>query len=175
MIIRRADNSDISALAALGAATFTQTFGHLYSAEDLAFFVNESHSEVAYGSALANPETPVWVAEDQGNLVAYIKLCPNGLPCDPSVDNAVEISKIYALTEYQNQGLGQELMNQAMIYARNSGFSAMVLSVYSENFGGHKFYRRNGFEKIGEYEFPVGKQLDKEWIMRKKISRPEGG
>jgi len=169
MNIRLATDADVAKLAVLGAATFSDTFGHLYSPEDLAFFVNNSHSEASYAAALADEKQPIWVADDEGLLAAYIKLCPDSLPCDPPIENAAEIARLYARSSHQNQGLGSRLMDTATTYAKSAGYSAFVLSVWSENYDGHRFYARHGFKKIGDYLFPVGDQLDKEWIMHKKL------
>ncbi len=169
MIVREAQLGDIPKLAALGAATFTETFGHLYKPEDLAFFINQSHSEHVYRDAIEASDYAVWVVDDNGTLAGYLKLCPNGLPCDPPLPQATELSKIYILADYQNKALGQKLLDAACDWARSSGYAEMVLSVFSENYAGHRFYQRNGFVKVGEYEFPVGKQLDREWIMMKTL------
>ena len=169
MIIRPAKHSDIENLAALGAATFTNTFGHLYKPEDLAYFLAHSQSTELYEQALASEDQPIWVAEQDERLMAYIKLGPNSLPCDPPIFNAVEIVKLYARTECQSMGIGSQLVLAAENWSRARDYKIMVLSVYSENFDGHRFYRRQGFEKIGEYNFPVGQQLDREWILSKKL------
>ncbi|HWU15100.1 MAG TPA: GNAT family N-acetyltransferase, partial [Caulobacter sp.] len=39
--------------------------------------------------------------------------------------------------------------------------------VWSENFGAQKLYGRLGFEKVGEYHFPVGETRDLEFILRR--------
>ena len=44
MEIRRAVPTDAAVLAELGARTFVDSFGQLYSAEDLQAFLDESHS-----------------------------------------------------------------------------------------------------------------------------------
>ena len=41
------------------------------------------------------------------------------------------------------------------------------IGVWSENFGAQKLYGRLGFEKVGEYEFPVGGTRDREFILRR--------
>ncbi|NNE56883.1 MAG: GNAT family N-acetyltransferase [Hellea sp.] len=169
MILRPAKPSDANNLAAVGAATFTSAFGHLYQPEDLSHFLNSSHSLAAYQAALESDNQPIWVIEDQDRLVAYIKLCPNRLPCDPAMPEAVELSRLYALADYRGRGLGSRLLDAAYAYAKEQGSRDMVLSVFSENFDGHRFYERHGFKKIGEYDFAVGAQLDREWIMHRKI------
>jgi RimJ/RimL family protein N-acetyltransferase len=40
------------------------------------------------------------------------------------------------------------------------------VGVWSENVGAQRLYARYGFEKIGEYDFPVGAQLDREFILK---------
>jgi ribosomal protein S18 acetylase RimI-like enzyme len=42
------------------------------------------------------------------------------------------------------------------------------IGVWSENLGAQRFYARRGFEKVGEYGFPVGKTLDHEFILRRR-------
>lgn len=173
MIIRPVNLSDADELAAplseLGAVTFTESFGHLYSAHDLAFFVKKNHSEAAYRQALADPEQFIWTAILDDGLIGYISLCPNHLPCEPQIPDSIELARLYVRASHHSQGIGQKLLDAAIGHIRGMGIGNVVLSVWSKNFGGHRFYGRNGFEKIGEYLFPVGEQLDQEWIMRKRM------
>lgn len=169
MNIRRAEISDLDKLAVLGAATFANSFGHLYRPEDMQIFIDDAHSVDRYREALNSEDKPIWVVDNDSELVGFIKLCPNSLPCDPPLSNATEISKIYFHAAYQGRGLGAKLIEEATIWAQGLGYTNMVLSVYSENHDGQRFYARHGFEKIGEYLFPVGKQLDQEFIFRKKL------
>jgi hypothetical protein len=53
--IRRALPADAAALAAIGRATFTETFGHLYPPQDLAAFLKADHTEARTASDLADP------------------------------------------------------------------------------------------------------------------------
>ncbi len=173
MQIRPLNSTDVDTYAAplseLGAATFTDSFGHLYTPEDLAAFVAKNHSETAHRRIIQSSDYKTWVAVDNNRLFGYLTLCPNDLPCDPPQENAIELGRLYIRQRQQGLGLGQTLLDSAIDYAREAGYQAMVLSVWAENFGGHRFYQRNGFEKIGEYQFPVGNHLDDEWIMRRYL------
>ena len=44
----------------------------------------------------------------------------------------------------------------------------IVLEDESENLGAQRFYGRQGFAKVAEYEFPVGRQRDIEFMYRRK-------
>jgi len=173
MVVRRARNTDRPNLAAplakLGAATFTESFGHLYNPEDLQAFIDDAHSEARYQQALDSDNQPIWIAEDKNTLIGYIKLCPADLPCDPPIENAIEISKLYIKIGQQGGGIGGKLVDAALQWSRDQGFSDMVLSVYSENYAGQRFYKRHGFSNIGDYLFAVGQQLDKEFIFHRKL------
>ena len=61
---------DASALADLGKRTFTEKFGYLYSAEDLASFLAEEHSVAYYDALLANTDYRVWKAVTRKGVVA---------------------------------------------------------------------------------------------------------
>ena len=41
------------------------------------------------------------------------------------------------------------------------------IGVWSENFGAQRFYERQGFAKVGEYGFHVGRTVDREFILRR--------
>lgn len=167
--IRDARTADIPALAALGEQTFAGTFRHLYSAKNLQTFLTEFHSEAFYARVLQDPEQRVFVVDDGGTLAGYILLKPDSLPCDPPRVDALEISRLYLLDTHRSKGLGSRLMGAALDYAQAKNFSEITLSVYSENYGAHRFYERYGFSKIGEYGFVVGDHVDAEWIMLKAL------
>ena len=78
--IRRATVEDAATLAALGTATFVETFGHLYSPEDLQAFLDESHTVEAYAKVLANPDYALWIAERDGEAIGYAQAGRCGLP-----------------------------------------------------------------------------------------------
>ena len=63
MRIRRATVDDAAALSSLAARTFTETFGHLYPPEDLAFFLADAYppfGDAPYPAAIdiADPLEP---------------------------------------------------------------------------------------------------------------------
>ena len=78
--IRRACLDDAPALATLGARTFTESFGQLYSDEDLQAFLDESHTPAAYARVLADPGYALWLAVENGEAIGYALAGPSGLP-----------------------------------------------------------------------------------------------
>src|SRR4051812_2126870 len=79
-IIRRATLDDAEALAAVGAATFTETFAHLYPPEDLAAFLAETYSVERARSDLADPAKAAWLVVKDGEAVGHALAGPCKLP-----------------------------------------------------------------------------------------------
>lgn len=170
MILRAATPADIPALAALGRDSFVAKFAYLYRPEDLATFLEETHSEGAVAAELANPERRYCLAEQDGGLIGYAKLglaCPH--PTHARGRRAIEIKQFYTAPEMAGKGIGAALMDWALGQARSEGADEIQLSVWSENFGAQKFYARYGFEKIADITFRVGKQLDHEFLFSLRL------
>jgi len=166
-VIRRAGSADAAALAALGAETFTQTFGHLYPAADLGAFLAEAYSLERTRADLADPAKASWIAEAQGQAVGFALAGPCALP-HPQVTAACgELKRLYLLKPWQNAGLGARLFAVALEWLQSRGPRTVWIGVWSENHGAQRFYARHGFEKIGEYGFPVGDTVDREYIFRR--------
>ncbi|MBU2588442.1 MAG: GNAT family N-acetyltransferase, partial [Alphaproteobacteria bacterium] len=57
----------------------------------------------------------------------------------------------------------------ALDQAHAGGHDAVLLSVYSENYGAQRFYQRYGFAKIADITFRVGTQLDAEFLYELRL------
>lgn len=167
--IRRAVPADAAVLVALGTATFVETFGHLYSPEDLRAFLKESHGVAAYARVLADPAHALWLAEDgAGRAIGYAQAGPCGLPHADVRPEDGELKRLYVRAGAQNAGTGRALMDAAMAWLLRDGPRTLWVSVWSENVGAQRFYARYGFAFAGEYAFIVGKQRDREFIYRRE-------
>jgi ribosomal protein S18 acetylase RimI-like enzyme len=166
--IRRATPADAPALAALGAATFTETFGHLYPAEDLDVFLVGSHSVGAWNRALSDSQRAVWLAAlADATPIGFIAVGACKLPVENRAPTAGEIQQLYVLARHQNLRLGSRLMNAGLEWLEAQGRAPLYVGVWSENLGAQRFYGRYGFSKVGEYGFPVGRTVDHEFILRR--------
>jgi ribosomal protein S18 acetylase RimI-like enzyme len=59
------------------------------------------------------------------------------------------------------------IFDAALEWLERDGPRTLWISVWSENVGAQRFYARRGFEKAGEYEFPVGRVRDREFMFRR--------
>jgi diamine N-acetyltransferase len=166
--IRRATPDDATALAALGAATFTEAFGHLYPAEDLRAFLARSHSVDTWTRTLADSQRAVWVAAlVDPTPIGFIAVGACKLPIENRELTAGEVQQLYVLARYHNLRLGSRLMDLGLEWLEAQGRTPVYVGVWSKNLGAQRFYGRYGFSKAGEYGFPVGKTVDREFILKR--------
>ena len=78
--LRRATVEDAQTLSSLAARTFTETFGHLYPAEDLAAFLTDAYAVEKQRTILAHPDYAVWLLEHEGEAIGHAAAGPCGLP-----------------------------------------------------------------------------------------------
>jgi ribosomal protein S18 acetylase RimI-like enzyme len=167
-IVRRATPDDARALAALGATTFTATFGHLYPPDDLQAFLAQAHSLDAWARVLADPERAVWAAAlGDSTPIGFIAVGPCKLPVENREPTAGEIHQLYVLSQHHNLRLGSRLMDVGLEWLAAQRRAPLYIGVWSQNFGAQRFYGRYGFEKVGEYGFAVGRTVDREFILKR--------
>ena len=69
--IRRATPDDADTLSVLASRTFVETFGHLYPAQDLEFFLRDAYAPEKQAVILAHPDYAVWLLEEDGVAVGH--------------------------------------------------------------------------------------------------------
>jgi ribosomal protein S18 acetylase RimI-like enzyme len=165
-IIRRATPADAQAFGELAAATFVETFGHLYPPEDLRSFLQGYELE-ASTRTLSDPMRAVWFAEVQGSQVGFITVGACKLPVENLEPSAGEVQQLYVLAKFHNLKLGTRLMDTGLEWLESQRRAPLYVGVWSENYGAQRFYARYGFTKVGDYGFPVGKTVDHEFILKR--------
>lgn len=172
-VVRPATPADAAALAALKRTCFRETFleegfNIPYPPADLALFEEESYGEPAVAAELANPKQHSWVAEDgNGNLIGYARVGPCKLPHPEASPDQGELYQLYLLKSAQGSGLGRVLLDLSLDWLGNHYPGPVWLGVWSENHLAQAVYAKRGFEKVGEYGFPVGAWTDYEFIYRR--------
>ena len=172
MILRPAKPEDAEALAALGRHSFCAAFEHLYRREDLDPFLEQVYSTGAVAGEIADPGIVHRLAADtmDGPLTGYCKLrYPSWYAKDCDAQNPISLGQLYTDPDRTGEGIGAALMDWAIAEAHQRGHDAIQLSVWSENDGAQKFYRRYGFEHVCDTEFWVGQHCDHEYLWQLKL------
>ena len=169
--LRVAGPGDAETLSALGWETFVDTFvrgfAMSYSAADIDAFYAASHAPERCAAILADPTRRTWVAERGGEAVGFALAGPCTLPHAEVRPGDGELKRLYVLPSEKGGGLARRLMNEALGWLERDGPTTVWLGVWSGNLRAQRFYARYGFEKAGEYDFPVGATRDHEFILRR--------
>jgi ribosomal protein S18 acetylase RimI-like enzyme len=166
--LRRAGPADAPALAAVGTATFLETFAGVLPGADILAFCAGEHSQALYAGWLAAGH-PLWLAEAHaGAPVGYLALKPPELPIPVDADD-LEVKRIYAFSRWHGSGLGRALIEAAADEARAQGKRRLLLGVYGGNGRAIAFYRKSGFEAVGERRFTVGAGTYDDLVMARTL------
>jgi GNAT superfamily N-acetyltransferase len=164
-LLRRAGPADAAKLSLIGQATFLTAFAHDHPGDALVAHCRNAHSEALYAQWVSDTDYALWLMETElGAPIGYAALTPPALEI-PVAPGDLELKRIYALTGWQNAGLGRRLMEAAIAEARARGAKRLYLCVYEINSGAQRFYARLGFERVGTQTFMVGDVAFTDWIL----------
>lgn len=141
MQIRPAGREDLGAVRDLLVETWHDTYDRLIGAKKVAEITDSWHSIEALGRQLDIPGLCFLVAEENGTAVGHVL-------ADPRRPPTLLISRLYVRPSAQRRGIGRRLIAEAV--ARHPEASELFLEVEAENAKGIGFYRREGFEVVGE-------------------------
>ena len=173
VIIRTATEADADALAAMGRQTFVDTFVAAdgfaipYPDDDLREYLEDSFSTDSFRAKLNEPGAAWWVAERDGELLAFANTGPNTLPHPEAGPGNAELRRLYVTKAAQGLGLGTKLLALSLAWMEANTDGPLWIGVWSGNLKAQKLYAAYGFEKAGEYEYPVGRWRDHEFILRR--------
>jgi len=171
--IRPARPDDAAPLSALGTRTFIDTFvaedgfAIPYPADDLAGYLQASFGVEATARKLTEAGAAWWVAERAGELLAFANAGPNGLPHPDALPSNMELRRLYVGKAAQGLGLGTKLLTLSLDWMEANTDGPLWIGVWSGNLKAQKLYAAHGFEKAGEYQYPVGAWRDHEFILRR--------
>ena len=168
--LRRARPEDAQALSVVGTATFLESYAGVIDGAAVLRHCAQTQSLAAYETALADARQALWLAElDPGRApVGYLHMTAPDLPVETR-DGDLEIKRIYVLATQRRAGLGRQLLNTAALYAREQRARRLLLGVYKKNKAALAFYRRVGFERVGERAFDVGGFTYQDWVLAKAM------
>ena len=168
--IRLANKEDAKFIALLGRITFTETFGHFFrDKQDLLNYYNSTFSVEKIENGIAKPNNVFWVAFENRLPIGYAKLKLNSKSEFIDSTNICQLQKIYVLKDFLSMKIGLELQNLLLKKAQELKFKEIWLSVLNSNERAINFYKKSGFEKIGNHDFQIGKENFEFIAMRKEL------
>ncbi len=167
-ILRECTPADADALGLVGAATFLETFAGVLDGQAIIAHCAQAHDPDRY-IQLMGMGCRIWVAEVQPDQcpVGYVVVGPSLLPI--ARPGEIDIKRIYVLSKWHGQGVGEALMAKAVDYARADHQERLIVGVYVGNARAQAFYERWGYEKISERTFSVGPKQYEDYVYALKL------
>ena len=157
--IRLAKKEDAPFIALLGRTTFTETFGHFFrDQQDLIDYYNVTFSVQKIEAGIEKPNNVFWIAFVNRLPVGYAKLKLHSNSEFVESKDVCQLQKIYVLKDFLSMKIGFRLQDLLLKKAKELNFNNVWLSVLHSNERAINFYRKGGFEKIGNHDFQIGKE-----------------
>jgi ribosomal protein S18 acetylase RimI-like enzyme len=182
--IRRAQLRDAAALAALGERTFRDTYTEFNTPGDMNLYVSENFSEAVIARELVDPRVTYLLGasgESEGRSpsrglggdapestawpIAYAKLFEGAPPPCVSGPKPIELARLYVAKEWHGTGVARVLMNACFVEAGRLDAKTLWLGVWEKNGRARSFYSKHGFEDVGEHEFLLGKDAQRDRVL----------
>jgi diamine N-acetyltransferase len=155
-------SQDGAALASVAADTFRETFGHLYSSEDLESHLTNYCSRAYFERALEESNAHIVLAWQGQQAIGYVQWGEVILPVASPEECSREIRRLYVRESHQAEGVGKKLFEHALCQC--AAAPAIYLGVWEHNHKAQRFYTRYGFTHVGEHYFLVGNHADRDLI-----------
>ena len=166
--IRRARPEDAAPLAELAAKIFFDTFAASTPPDDMAAFLASAYSEERQGREIGDPSIITLVADD-GGLIAYAQVQRGEVPPCVSGPDPVELMRFYVEKTHHGRGVAHRLMAEVESVARGLNAQTIWLGVWERNDRALAFYRKYGFREVGSKPFAVGRDVQTDLILERRI------
>jgi ribosomal protein S18 acetylase RimI-like enzyme len=167
--IRYATAEDAELIADISRKTFHETFGYVNTKENMDKFMNEQFNRDKLIEEVTEPGNTFLLAFDGDTPVGYGRMREGKKFAEFNGKDSIEIARIYSINTYLGMGVGQQLMRQCIFIAKELKKEIIWLGVWEKNPRAIAFYTKWGFEKFSEHDFLLGDDLQKDWLLMKKL------
>lgn len=168
--ISKATAASAPILSQMGRQTFLEAHSTSSPAEDLAEYVSTKYALPTVQAEIANPKNIIHLIHYQSQPAGFSKIefdSPFHLVKEA---NACKLDRLYLLKEFYGLKLGLELLEFNYELAKKAGQSGFWLYVWMGNDRAIRFYKKTGFEIIGEADFRLSaRRVNPNHIMWKAI------
>ncbi len=118
--IKLVSADELPLLRDLAEETFVEAFGPVNAAEDMHQYVSKTFTIEQVRASFQQEGVSYFIAWHDSEAVAYLKLNEGAAQNEHSLENALEIERIYVKATHQGQAIGQQLLAFAMDKARQT-------------------------------------------------------
>ncbi len=169
IIISRAAVKDAELIADLSRQTFYDSFAAANTKEDMDKFMNEQFSRDALIKEVETGNGIFFLAHDGDEAIGYTRMQDGDYYPEFGNLSFIEIARIYAVQSSVGKGVGSAMIKKCIETAKELNREIIWLGVWEHNKRAIDFYTKWGFEKFGEHDFVLGKDVQTDWLMKKLL------
>ncbi|WP_416441420.1 GNAT family N-acetyltransferase [Leeuwenhoekiella sp. A16] len=164
--IRRVSIDDLDQLQRISKQTFAETFSSGNSEANMNDYLENSFSAKKLQNELNDTNAEIYFVELDKQVIGYLKVNFGQSQTEIKDVNALEIERIYVLSEFHGKKIGQLLYEKAMQISRQRNVDYVWLGVWEENLRAIRFYEKNGFVKFDKHIFKLGDDEQTDIMMK---------
>ena len=169
-VIREATVADAKLIADISHQTFYESFAAYNRKEDMDKFLNQQFTKGKLIMEVGARENTFLLAYHGNDIAGYVKIRDERVPLSLGNVSALEVARIYAVSNQIGKGVGSLLMQACIDIAGQRKKEWLWLGVWEKNQRAIDFYTKWGFEKFDETDFLLGDDIQRDWLMKKRIS-----
>lgn len=167
IIFKKLTSEDLQELKDLSRRTFSEAFGADNKPEDLQLYLDSAFGEETLRRELLNPLSEFYFVKVDNDVTAgYFKINLGDAQTDFKDEDAMELERIYVVKEFQNQKIGQKILDTVIEMALQRKMSYLWLGVWEKNSRAMDLYLRNNFKFSGTHPYMVGNDQQTDKIMK---------
>ena len=164
--LRQLKASDAALLAKIGGVSLLESHGHSAPDEIMQDYVSRSFSEEACYKEMSDDRNIFYLVTYKDQPAGYSKIVVNTLHPNVGIQPVTKLERLYLLKEFYGFSLGGSLLQQAIELSMNAGDKGLWLNVWKRNDRAISFYKKQGFQIIGESEFVLTpSHSNPNWVM----------
>lgn len=170
-VLREATLEDALSLSFVAERIFRSTFGAVNSHENMKEYCQKHFSKQVQSREISNPKITTILSLNNTDIEGFIQVWWVDAPdCITQTGPSGEIKRLYVTESSQGRGVAQKLMQAALNKVSSRGLSTAWLGVWEHNPRAIAFYEKSGFSEVGEHDFYVGEDLQRDIIMAKTLN-----
>lgn len=171
MNYRKAEAADAPALADFGARSFIDSYAHVMERAELEQYVSYHYTTRRIEREILDPHSATFLALDP-EIVGFAQVRSDNRPdCELVAQAPAELRRIYVDRSRHGHGVGQALIALVEEEAQGRGRDVVWLAVWEINDRAISFYRKCGFEVVGRQGFPIGNEVQSDFVMARAVGR----
>jgi diamine N-acetyltransferase len=167
--IIRCNHEDLDVLQVISIETFNDTFKEQNSPKNMKAYLDKAFNTKQLQSELSNDSSAFYFIYSDDKLAGYLKININEAQSEKMTDESLEVERIYIRKDFQKEGLGKHLMNEAIKIASLRNKKIIWLGVWEKNLKAIEFYKKNGFVQTGVHSFHMGDEEQKDLIFKRAL------